>query len=344
MEKPSQFMNRVKESLEQEGFIFQPFTFIEDNFSDAYELNVDIECIALIIEHNYDIVEQIRNHYNDLLDILDHAQNIDDIEVEEENASKEININPEEKIAFNNYDSFVDVLLFAEENNTLEQEIKELMHKQIPINSLKFSIYKRIKQIELQIHLLIAHNSLKDITKLQKDILKLKSLIKALTPKPLIEESPSFKEDKKYNVIFIPNKKNQLYIYDDITKYLEQAKEIKTALDKIYSGYVMESKQIKSISSKNEKLFEYKTPTGLRIMFIISGNNIFVSLLFYKDKQRSIKIDALYDEAIKRYQLNEELLSSNLNDPNFYLEQAELIGNLYTLLDDRSYELRKGGE
>lgn len=344
MEKPSQFMNRVKESLEQEGFIFQPFTFIEDNFPDAYELNVDIECIALIIEHNYEIVEQIRIHHNDLLDILDRAQDIDDIEIEESEKTKEVNSYPEEKITFNNYDSFVDVLLFAEENNTLEQEIKALMHKQIPINSLKFSIYKKIKQIELQIHLLIAHNSLQDITKLQKDILKLKSLIKALTPKPLEEEISSSKEEKKYNVIFIPNKKNQLYIYDDITKYLEQAKEIKTALDKLYSGYVMESKQIKSISSKNEKLFEYKTPTGLRIMFIISGSNIFVSLLFYKDKQRSIKIDALYDEAIKRYQINEKLLFSNLNDPNFYLEQAELIGNLYTLLDDRSFELRKGGE
>ena len=345
MEKPLQLINSFKQMLEKEGYISQPFTYIEDKCPEIYEQNIDLDCIALIIEHNYAVVEKLRNRHNELLNILDDAKNINDIENEEEEQQQlEQPKSLKEEFSFNDYSSYVDVLLFAQENDTLEQEIKELMLKQVPLNSLKFAVYKKIKQIELELRITIAHNPLKDITKYQKDILKLKALIDALTIKTTSEEKTPSKAETKYNVVFIPNNKNQLYIYDDITKYLEQAKEIKIALDKIYSGYVIESKNIKSISAKNEKLYEYKTPTGLRIMFVISGNNIFVSLLFYKDKQRSIKIDALYDESIKRYQNNEELLLSNLNNPNFYLEQAELIGNLYTLLDDRCYSLTKGGE
>lgn len=344
MEKPIQLLNNFKQKLEKEDYISQPFTYIDSSCPEAYEQNIDFDCIALIIEHNYSIIEKLRNHYNELYEIVENAKNIDEIEyITPEEAPKSPEVS-NEKITFTDYSSYVDVLLFAQENNNLEQEIKTLVLKQVPLNSLKFAVYKKIKQTELELRTTIAHNPLHDITKYQKEILKLKDIIKALTPKPPVEEKTPSKTEPKYNVIFIPNRKNQLYIYDDIAKYLEQAKEIKVALEKLYSGVAIEAKQIKSISDKNEKLYEYKKPSGLRIMFIISGNNIFISLLFYKDKQRSIKIDALYDEAIKRYQNNEELLLSNLNNPNFYLDQAELIGNLDTLLDDHCYNLTKGGK
>lgn len=344
----SQTLNNFKKLLEHEIYIFEPFVFLEDKFPEAYDGELDFECLSLIIEHNYAIIEEMKHKLDKLINEIDSAQNINDIKIEESNENEEVfeeDEPVEENNNFNNYDEYVEVLLYAQENNTLEQEIKELALKQVPINSLKFAVYKRIKQLELQIRFNINHNPLNDVSKLQEDIHKLSSLIHSLTPKETEVLDTSSKEKNKYNIIFIPNSKNQLYIYDDINNYLEQSKEIIIALDKIYSGFVMESKNIKSIKAKNEKLYEYRTTNGLRIMFVISGNNIFVSLLFYKDKQRSIEIDSLYDEAIKRFQINEEALLSSLNNPDFMINQAELLGNLYTLLENRSsYILRKGGE
>ncbi len=52
-----------------------------------------------------------------------------------------------------------------------------------------------------------------------------------------------------------------------------------------------------------------------------------------KDKQKSTRIANEYEEAISRFYESEQYILENFSNPDFHIEQAELVGEIFTLLD-----------
>ena len=194
-----------------------------------------------------------------------------------------------------------------------------------------------IKKIEAEIKKVLLHNSTTSVANLQKQIKEYREILVLINNKEneLEIEEISFK-DSKYNLIIAPNLKNGTYLYDDISQFPEQFKEIKNSIDKISSLYFLSTHDNKSLTGEYDKVSEYKHPNGIRIMYIKEGNNIIVTSLFYKDKQKSTKIDLYYEEAINRYMRCKQYIFDNLNNPNFIIEQKELLGEIFSLLESRT--------
>ena len=141
-------------------------------------------------------------------------------------------------------------------------------------------------------------------------------------------------------IVIVPNK-NSSYLYDDISQY-NNKKEIKNTFDKIVDGYFLKTKNLKSLESF-EKLCEYTHPNGIRILYVVDDGIIYICSLFYKDKQVSKKITNYYDEANRRYLAQKDYIKENLQTPDFIIEQEEIIGNIYGLLET-GRKLKKGGD
>ena len=139
-------------------------------------------------------------------------------------------------------------------------------------------------------------------------------------------------EKNIYNPDVYSNEEKISIIYNQLLKdyendSLEDFKDIQNAFSKILSGGIKDSKSIKQLGSVNQKLYEYCNKTGLRILFMKMDNGkIALSLLFYKDKQKSTKIKAYYMEALKRFELQKDQL--NVDDIDFRIEQLQLINEI----------------
>ena len=160
MESPIQTINKFKKLIDREGYIFQPFNYLKENYPNAYENNVDQYCISILLEHNCSIVEKMRKQYDELSNVIDVEDMNEDIEYNEDEQKKENSEYEEEKTEFKDYDEYVPMLLYAKDNNNLEAEINGLIQKQVPINSLKFAIFKRIKKLELELNSNVIYHSL----------------------------------------------------------------------------------------------------------------------------------------------------------------------------------------
>ena len=77
----------------------------------------------------------------------------------------------------------------------------------------------------------------------------------------------------------------------------------------------------------------YKHPNGIRVLYLVQGSIIIICSLFMKDKQKSTRIANEYEEAISRFYESEQYILENFNNPDFHIEQAELVGEIFTLLD-----------
>jgi hypothetical protein len=63
-----------------------------------------------------------------------------------------------------------------------------------------------------------------------------------------------------------------------------------------------------------------------------------------KDKQKSTRITNEYDEAISRYHNVREYVTSNFTNPDFHVEQSELIGEIYQTIDVVTISKKVGDE
>jgi predicted nucleotidyltransferase len=63
-----------------------------------------------------------------------------------------------------------------------------------------------------------------------------------------------------------------------------------------------------------------------------------------KDKQKSTRIANEYEEAISRFYESEQYILENFNNPDFHIEQAELVGEIFTLLDGITLSKKVGEE
>ena len=199
-------------------------------------------------------------------------------------------------------------------------------------NYIKLEMLKRIIEFKLKIKEQIVFNPGCDISKIQEDLNRARQVLTLLNEEKIEEENIEEKENSK--VLILPNKKNNTYLYDDICDNIESAKEIKNTIDKVIDGYFLKTKDIKPILGKTEKLYEYKHPNGIRILYIVLPNDyVVITGLFYKDKDKSTRIEAFYDESINRYLYFKDYINSNIENPEFHIEQAELIGNIFDLFE-----------
>ena len=63
-----------------------------------------------------------------------------------------------------------------------------------------------------------------------------------------------------------------------------------------------------------------------------------------KDKQKSSRIANEYEEAITRYYKVRNYIVENFNNPDFHIEQAELIGELFQVLEGTTLSKKVGDE
>ncbi len=231
--------------------------------------------------------------------------------------------------------------------NYLQDETIALLEQQShdDIVRIKLYFYKLILETKRKIKEMVLENPTSDIRELQSDldsyILILES-ISELEKKEQVQEEQT--EQEFSNIILAPNRNGNAYLYDDIEEYPEKIKEIKNIFEKLIDGYFLKTKDTKGIEGYQENLYEYKHPNGIRILYVVMGNVIIICSLFMKDKQKSTKIANEYEEAIKRFYDVKDYVIANFNNPEFHIEQGELVGKIFQLLDGPTLSKKVGDE
>lgn len=326
---------QIKRILEQTvDYIENPAEYVCRYFEHDMSAKELIKCIKLVIEHNQQVIASLNEKNDELTNLITMA----DLEVEpnKEEIVSEVNVLPSspnaqpddsttntlsnteitEKVIHINHDEFYDYY----ENNPY-------IRNSFP--SIKLAIISVTKKLKNKLITMIANNPLEDVSYLQTQLSNYNDILETIA---LIEmenkEIPTADNTmSESDILVIPNYKGSSYLLDDIMEYPERFKDIQNAFSKILSGGIKDSKSIKQLGSVNQKLYEYCNKTGLRILFMKMDNGkIALSLLFYKDKQKSTKIKAYYMEALKRFELQKDQL--NIDDIDFRIEQLQLINEI----------------
>lgn len=311
-------------------YISNPTTFLYEQIEDP-TLQEIVECSRAIALNNYYYISDKRENNEKLLASLTGATVIV--------ASPTISVltPPKEKIVQRKQKDLSEILELIIYSNLSDETMKILENiSQEDFKLLKLQIYKLILDTKQMIRQSILTNPTADISSLQ-DKLNTYELVLEIASTEL---KTTHKEDQEEeftseysNIIFAPNNKKSTYLYEDISEYSARAKEIKLIFEKLVDGYFLKTKDTKPIEGYQEKIFEYKHPNGIRILYIVTGNIITICSLFMKDKQKSSKIANEYDEAIARFYECKNYIEKNFNNPDFHIEQAELVGEIFSLLD-----------
>ncbi len=308
-------------------YISNPLDFIYERIEDPTSSEI-IECYRFIYYSNKIVIERQRDYLKQLEDKINGVRPLvrehTDIEVEENN--EEV-VRKRENRDFSNLVEYITYCNFDTELDTyLETLSKD------DIVRLKIYFLKEIKLYEAIIKDTVLGDYTADISSLQSELSVYKEILEHLKDFSKKEEVLESKEVENSNIIILPSKRSS-YLLEDIRTYGERSKEIKTAFDKIVEGYFLKTKDIKAIREAKENLYEYCNPNGLRILFFVKNNYVFIASLFFKDKQKSTRISGYYDDAHNRYYSAFDYIVNNLNNPDFYIEQAELVGQIYTYLE-----------
>ena len=334
-------INIFLDKLNQEkNYIFNPNDYIYSIIPDATTAII-IECLRYIIENNKKKKKEQQEKIKALQESVKKAQDIKSEEI----TSK---IDTEQIADFStptfDFKPYIDLIIYSSLDAELEKKLANLSPNELKI--IKLEIYKRKTILENKIKTSIITNPSFAITSFQEEYQKLQNILSFLNSLNKQEENTlSDTTLEPSNIIIVPNHNSKKsYLYEDILRYISNRKEIKNTIDKILDGYFLKTRDTKSIVGlANNNLYEYRHPNGLRILYIAEGNYIFICSLFYKDKQKSIKIENYYREAISRYELNKEYILSVISSPDFYIEQDELIGQITSLLEE-SISLKKVGD
>lgn len=293
---------------------------------DIYETpteNEMVDALKIIVEHNKKVISNIKKSNQEFREQISNARKKEKQQtpIEEpdivEKTKKHINVSQK-----------IEVIL-ANDEEKAKKYISTLTEQEILY--IKLEIYKKIKNIEEQIQLSIMDSTLNDISNYQNELLKLKIIIELFKKQDEKEEKLEIETN---NIILLPNKKNSSYLLHDIQEFPEQINEIKTVIDKVFSGYFTFTKDNRSINNADVKLSEYKSKTGIRVMYIVLPNNkLLIVSLFYKDKQKSTKITGYYEEAERRFAQSKDQLEEYMLEENFSIEQAELMGKVTEYLE-----------
>ncbi len=337
MDRIDSFEKKVSKTT---GYIKYPSEFIYDNIEDPSTQEL-IECTRAIAVKN---AESLANKSKDIASlriIIQESQAIvaDPIIIKEQ--SKTIHTTEESPIR----KDLSDIIKFIECSNLDEEakmSLKTLTHQDILRIRLYF--YRKIIELQKKIREIAIVNPGQNITTFQNELNTYEIIVEFIKELEQVEVKEEVKESEISNVIFAPNNKKSSYFYEDILEYQEdRLKAIKAAIDKIIDGYILKTSSTRPIKSINN-LFEYKHPNGIRILYFTLGSNIVICSLFYKDKQRSSRIKSEYEEAVSRFKSCEQYITTNISNPDFYIEQAELQGQINAYLEDGIVLSKKVGE
>lgn len=334
-------IEQLEKSLEEvDYFIDSPTSYIYDHIEDPTQYEI-IECMRAITYSNRATLDHMRSGIEKLRETI-NVKTVSSINSKVESPS--INIEQSELSAQTGKDlsEYIKLILYSDMGEEVLKKLSSLSRED-KIN-LKLYFLKMINRIKSEIKTSILKNPVSSISKLQSDLSTYEIAMSFIDDIEREEELEVGEEDIPSHIIFVPNNHNSTYLFDDISDYHESKKEIKNIIDKIVNGYFLKTKDTKSIEdSKTNSLFEYKHPNGIRVLYVVHKGLIFICSLFYKDKQKSIRIDGYYKEAIRRFNSSKDYIIENCNNPDFFIEQDELLGQIYSLIDDVTLS-KKAGE
>ena len=329
--------DEFESKLQNKGYINDPYSFIFDYYDEymnenespnSYEI---IEFIRIIHFHNQAYTKKIKENTNEINAKISSAQKLHKEPI--------IDTFKKEDTVDNTYtypqdtqtNQVIKSLTYYKTTEEFKNNIKGINDQ--GIYKIKLYLLKQIMLVTKKIRAKVLSMPLANLTDLQIELLKYQEFLEELKPKIEIKEQEEAKsKSNTYNIIIVPNSKSSSYLLEDITAYSDSYDEITHTIDNIMTNQIFSSKSIKQIRDKNEKLYEYKRKNGIRVLFIRNGNNIFITSLFYKDKQRSIKIDQAYEESIKRYN-NFIATGVDYTTIDFEISQKELIGEIYSEIE-----------
>ena len=337
MERVEQF---EKMMAKETGFIQGATGYIYDHIEDPSSAEM-IECTRAIHLSNVEYLTRRKESIAKLERTMASAVPITISAIPSTPQTKQ-----EHKIAITtkNIQELIDRITYSQLDEDTIRILESQSHDDII--RVKLYFYKLIIDTKRKIQNACISNPLTNIKMLQSD-LETYLLILDFISEFEKNNHPTVEiiEDRDYsNILFAPNGKRSTYILEDIIEFPDKAKEIKLIIDKMIDGYFLKTKDTKRIEGYQENLFEYKHPNGIRILYVVEGNIIIICSLFMKDKQKSSRITNEYDESIKRYYFAREYVISHFNDPDFHIEQSELIGEIYQQLDVNSLTKKVGDE
>lgn len=282
-----------------------------------------------ILSHNQEVYNKLKSDHEKLKSKISKLKNLEP-EVEEPIKTQSLEIKPLLIKQNTNLDELCYKIYSCESKEELNILLSNIDNNLLP-NILLF-LTKEINQLIIEIRQSIMKNPTLNISFKQKELLRLQNLFNSI--KFYKRESNQSIHDTKPNIFFLTNNSNTAYFYETLLNNLEGDSKVKKSLDKMLSGYFIHSHDVKNIIRNNKKILEYKDSNGTRILFEDLGNNNYLICdFFFKNKQISSKITNYYELNIERYLNNKEKIQSLLNDPNYYIEQAEILGSIYCLLE-----------
>lgn len=338
MEDLSRVEELEKELDDIDYFIDGPTSFIYDRIEDPNQQEL-IECLHSIAYSNKEILERMKNEISKLRETINTKTVMPTPQISTVLATS--TIQPEFKSNAKDLSEYIKLILFSDMGEDVSKKLSSLSRED-KIN-IKLYFLKMINQTKRAIKNSILRNPVSDISNFQRDLSTYEIAIEFIGDLEREEELLEKTESSLKRVIFVPNSHNSTYLYEDITQYKDSKKEIKNIIDKIVEGYFLRTKDTKPIESiKSNSLYEYKHPNGIRVLYVVHKGLILICSLFYKDKQKSTRIEGYYEEAIRRFNNSKEYIIENNNNPDFFIEQDELIGQIYSFIDDISLSKKVG--
>ena len=336
--------DKFAKDIQELGYIKTPYEVIYDYLPDATTYDI-IEGLRIILVQNHRVTIELDKENANMRKIIDEAKPLTI-------PSSEPIIDKKSEPVDNSYTypqntqalQIIDSIKYFRTQEEFSKNTSNLSKEAIAL--IKLHLLKLIKQLEKQIRTKVAIDPLSGTDQERLQILNYKSYLEELMldQEILIEAEEKQEKYSNQRIILLPHGQNNSYLLEDIQNYPESYGEIYLAFENIMSKKFLGSKSIKSIKDMGDKLYEYTRTNGIRILFIKRGNDIFICSLFYKDKQRSSKITAYYDEAIKRFN---SFMSTcdTITTPDFEIEQKELIGSIYGEIEQtQSLSIKKDGE
>ena len=342
--KLDKILDEFESSIKDLGVITTPNVVVYDKMPDIDSIRLT-EGFRIILIHNHNITRSLDEENVALQRQIEEAK---PLLLEPTPEKEEKTIEPVDNTYTypqnNTAQQIIDSIQYFTSLQEFSNNTKNLSKESITL--IKLHLIKLIKQLEKKIRTKVAIDPLADTDRERLQLMTYKEFLDELTlEQDIIVEAEEKKEhDRTERIILLPHGQNSTYILEDIQNYPESYNEIYLALENILSKKFLGSKSIKSIKDKGDKLYEYTRTNGIRVLFIKRGNDIYICSLFYKDKQRSTKITAYYDEAIKRFNTFMSTCES-VTSPDFEIEQKELIGLIYSEIEpSQILTLKKDGE
>lgn len=335
MERVEKFEKMVSKV---DDFIQGATSFLYDQIEDPSTQEI-IECTRAIVYSNLEYLDKREATIEKLRQTMATVAPIAQSIVEPSLPSKK---DKKPRKEYKSIQELIDLITYS----YLDEETMRILETQSheDIVRIKLHFYKLIIETKKAIRESILYNPQEDIGELQSNLDTYTLIVDTISELEKKEEIVEQEEKEYSNVVFAPNGYRSTYFYEDVYEFPDKSKEIKLILDKLIDGYFLKTKDTKSIEGFQESLYEYKHPNGIRVLYVVEGNIIIICSLFMKDKQKSSRIANEYEEAITRYYKVRNYIVENFNNPDFHIEQAELIGELFQVLEGTTLSKKVGDE